>query len=141
MRRVNDGVCRECNVISVKKWREKTGYKTDPKYYSEWRKVNKHKQKLYDKKRSAESIYFRKLWRGRLKRATPKWISESDKLEIKEIYELCVIATDLSGISHDVDHIIPLNGKNVCGLHVPTNLQILTSFENRSKGNRMENEL
>lgn len=57
---------------------------------------------------------------------TPKW-ANIDK--IKEIY-LNVPP------GHDVDHIVPLNGKNVSGLHVDYNLQYLLSSKNRSKGNK-----
>lgn len=57
---------------------------------------------------------------------TPKW---ADQKVISEIYQNCPPG-------HDVDHIIPLQGRNVSGLHVPANLQYLTIVENRSKGNK-----
>lgn len=55
----------------------------------------------------------------------PKW---ADLKAIRRFYEACPKG-------YEVDHIIPLMGKNVCGLHVLENLQYLTIFENRSKGN------
>ena len=60
--------------------------------------------------------------------ATPSW---SNKEEIKWIYAMCPKG-------YEVDHIIPLKGKNVCGLHTESNLQYLTPTENRRKGNRFE---
>lgn len=67
--------------------------------------------------------------------ATPAW---ANKEEIEKIYEE---AARLRGLGQDVevDHIIPLNGKNICGLHIETNLQIITAAENRLKGARYEN--
>jgi hypothetical protein len=57
---------------------------------------------------------------------TPSW---ADMEAIKRFYECCP-----SG--HEVDHIIPLKGKNISGLHIAENLQWLTVSENRQKGNR-----
>ena len=56
---------------------------------------------------------------------TPAW---ADLIAIREFYKNCPKG-------HEVDHIIPLQGKNVCGLHVLENLQYLPMEENRRKGN------
>jgi len=69
--------------------------------------------------------------------ATPAWLAESDLNEMRAIYLEAQRLTKETGILHDVDHIDPLQGKTVCGLHCPLNLQILTAPENRSKGNKI----
>jgi hypothetical protein len=77
--------------------------------------------------------YFREYnWvkRRRLANATPKW---SDLAAVREIYR----ATRAAGL--EVDHVIPIAGANVCGLHVPANLQMLSRSENASKGNSHAN--
>lgn len=63
--------------------------------------------------------------RAALLLATPSWANSE---AIKKIYEHCPPG-------HEVDHIVPLQGELVCGLHVAENLQYLPSFDNRSKGN------
>lgn len=68
--------------------------------------------------------------------ATPQWLDKEQLSEMRAIYKSCQEISKETGIQHHVDHIIPLVSSTVCGLHVPWNLQIITSEENLSKGNR-----
>jgi len=76
----------------------------------------------------------------RIKFATPKWLTEEHKLQIVAVYEESARLTLETGIQHHVDHIVPIRGKNVSGLHVPWNLQILTAEENYKKLNKFGEE-
>lgn len=65
-----------------------------------------------------------------LKSATPSW---SDSDAIKALYATAKQLTVDTGIKHEVDHIIPIQGKRVCGLHVPWNLRVITKAANVRK--------
>ena len=69
-------------------------------------------------------------------RATPPWLDDWDRDYIVLVYDLARQITKQTGIKHHVDHVIPLRGKNVCGLHADWNLQILPATENAKKGNK-----
>lgn len=71
--------------------------------------------------------------RAAVLRATPSW---ADHDKITAIYALSAWLTKLTGVSWEVDHIIPLRSKIVCGLHVETNLRVILAAENLAKGNR-----
>ncbi len=66
----------------------------------------------------------------------PKWLTELHFQQIQIFYDSAHALTKEFGIQMDVDHIVPLQGKNVSGLHVPWNLQVIPHSVNMSKGNR-----
>jgi hypothetical protein len=73
---------------------------------------------------------------NKLSSATPPWLTQDDWEAMNAVYQQSREMTRMTGIRHEVDHIIPINGKTVSGLHVPLNLQILTQSANVSKSNR-----
>lgn len=70
--------------------------------------------------------------------ATPPWLTQQHRDEIAEAYRLARWLTRFFGVVYEVDHIIPISGELVCGLHVPWNLRVITAEENRTKSNFFE---
>lgn len=100
---------------------------------------HKNKEKLLEKQRvwaqknpdlvrkqSAEK-------RARKRNSIPPWLTEDQKYQIKLMYTLAKTLEKNTGIKYHVDHIIPLKHSNMCGLHVPWNLQVITDEENMRK--------
>ena len=102
----------------------------------DWRILNQEKLMAYDKKRYNENkhVYIQRVAKRKAAQllATPLWASTEI---INAIYKKAKQMTVDTGVQHHVDHIIPLKSKVVCGLHVESNLQILTAKQNRSKSN------
>lgn len=69
---------------------------------------------------------------------TPHWLSEDDLWMIEQAYELAALRTKMFGFAWHVDHVIPLFGKKVSGLHTPYNLQVIPGSLNIAKNNRFE---
>ena len=69
----------------------------------------------------------------------PPWLTADIHARIAAIYAEARRMADETGVPHDVDHIVPLKGKTVCGLHVPWNLRPLPASTNRRKATSLEN--
>ena len=99
-----------------------------------------YREYCYDcRKNLAKSDYLRHkdryIWNARarqtgLKQACPVWLTKEQRIQLTEIYNNCPKG-------YDVDHIIPLKGKTVCGLHVPWNLRYLPELLNGRKYNKL----
>ena len=70
--------------------------------------------------------------------ATPSWLTEDDHKWIEWHYKHAKKMEEVTGVKHHVDHIHPLQGEDVCGLHVPWNLQVIPAEENLKKSNKLE---
>ena len=105
-------------VKATKAWLER-----NPEYLKEHYKANKERYVAARARRRAAQ-----------ESATPTWLTAIDKAMIQEMYDVSEARYIQTGIKHHVDHIVPINGKGVAGMHVPWNLQVITAHENLSKG-------
>jgi hypothetical protein len=131
-RRASDAICILCSKEKHLRNREA---KLD--YAKRYRNENKEKVQQsmhkYYKKNRATFFSYNRLRRAQKRKAQPSWVNIKT---ITEIYQEAIRLTALTGTKYHVDHIIPLRGKNVCGLHVPWNLRVIPAKENLSKGNK-----
>lgn len=119
-----------------------THYYKDPakrvRQAKEWRQANRAQynatqRKLRPKYRAVINSWTAAYRQAKIDRIPP-WQSATDRLEIETIYAYCAGLRE-AGLDYHVDHIVPLRGENVSGLHVPWNLQVISGVENMSKGN------
>ena len=108
------------------KWRDK-----DPEHAAQIAKQSRLKNKA---RITANKMHYKATKLNR----TPAWLTDFDKLKIKCIYSVAAMLTRENKEAWHVDHIIPLNGKLVSGLHVPSNLWFIKGEENRTKNNKFE---
>lgn len=92
-----------------------------------WRAKNPHKV--------AKAASLR---RAALLNRTPAWLTAEDFQKMEDAYRVAQLFKGPDGRAYHVDHIIPLRGRTVSGLHVPSNLQILPPTDNLRKSNRWE---
>jgi len=93
-----------------------------------WREENKDRYR--DQQRYHQAIRSRSVKQASMGHRFSK--------EMKAISAKCRAITKRTGEMHHVDHIVPIKGRNVCGLHVPWNTQIIPAYENLTKFNKWE---
>jgi hypothetical protein len=145
--------CKECQSQLNKRWRDANLEQalTIAKNYRDankeacqkaskaWEKANPEKVKAWRARYNKENAGYLQdkcvKYRAGKKNRTPKWLTKFDWLAIKCKYEVAAMLNRESADRWDVDHIVPLNGKTVSGLHVPWNLQVIKSELNKRKAN------
>lgn len=94
-----------------------------------------HLQKYYEENKDLFTAAAGRRRAATLKR-TPAWLTDEDFFRMETMYLYTKSMAQTTGRSYHVDHILPLRGKYVSGLHVPDNLQVLEASENIRKNNR-----
>lgn len=142
-RRVNDRNCSECDKLHKNIYRYKYPEKTrEIKKANYYKHRDKHlaKRKRYVEKNRAKVNALAKAYKVRKKNRIPMWVDKKHMWLIKEAYELAALRTKQFGYSWHVDHVIPLQGELVSGLHVIENLRVIPGVDNIKKKNKYEIE-
>lgn len=139
-RKASNGGCYECGVNLLREWRSKNPdkvasalkrqYARNPGMFKRnaaaWNRKNKH----------CVLANLRKRQIGK-KHRTPGWLTKDEQRQIRELYRTAADLTKRTGVPWHVDHVFPLHGKTVSGLHTLSNLRVILASENMSKGNRV----
>ena len=154
---ITEKTCSSCNKTQPLseyhcKSRKRKDNSTYKSYRAECRTCRNYKAKAYRKDnpdviKAYNSTPKRKADRASRKRlkkvckshnAVPNWLSQEHKQQIRDIYMHMQDCRAITGEEYHVDHIVPLQGDVICGLHVPWNLQVLPSDVNVSKSNKWD---
>ena len=133
--RAANAIWRQANQAKVKGYRAAHAEK-EKADTAAWKKANWAKvralQAAWVKANPARCAHANAKRRARKLNATPAWANQPC---IAEVYELAKFLTEAAGRPYHVDHVAPLQGRNVCGLHVEFNLQVIPGVENQRKNN------
>ena len=107
-------------------------------YHTRYRESRLAAAKKWVAENRGKSNAIKKAYKLAKARACPAWLTEDEHWMMYEAYELAQLRSESLGYVWHVDHIVPLRGKTVSGLHVPWNLQVIPGVENMSKSNKFE---
>lgn len=119
---------KDRQIAAIKLWRERNPGRHE-QLIKDWASRNPDKVNAKWMKRDAAK-----------KHRTPSWLTDDDLWMMEQVYDIASLRTKMLGIDFHVDHIVPLQGKTVSGLHVPWNLQVIPARENQIKSNRLITE-
>jgi len=124
---------RNCKICAY----EKRKQYQDSQQYQEWIQNNKalSSARWQKKNKGKVNANTRKYQAAKLKR-TPTWLTSFELLHMQCLYQVAAMRSKESNQKWHVDHIIPLQGENVSGLHVPWNLQVVPAEDNIKKSNK-----
>jgi len=151
-KKTRDGLytrCKECHLDVTREpsrrryWENKESRAVyNKKYYH-----SKKNEKVEENRQRARDWYYNNRAKAisrirertlKQKTATPDWLTEEQKQQVESFYEHAKDCSVVSGEVYEVDHIVPLQGENISGLHVPWNLQVLPRDVNRAKSNKYD---
>lgn len=108
---------------------------------AEWlsRNREKHNRRCSAFKKANSYLYasYKAKYRAKVVAATPPWLSKQHRSIIVLFYKAAAELAKIDNRLYEVDHVVPISGSEVCGLHVPWNLQVLSKSDNRRKSNRL----
>jgi hypothetical protein len=135
--------CRACDNARKKNWALK-----NPELAAAYRKTSdinrykNYKSKVQEKNKNwkinnpskVSAMDARR--RAAVNLRKPSWFTNEDHWMVEQAYELAQLRTQIFGFQWHVDHVVPLQGKLVSGLHTPYNLQVIPASKNLSKSNQ-----
>ena len=97
-----------------------------------WREANPDANRIWARKNRDKRCASTNKRKAAIRNAIPGW---ANHFFIDEAYSLASLRTKVFGFKWHVDHVIPLQSKLVCGLHVENNLRVIPGTENMKKYN------
>lgn len=151
-------LCDACIAVvkaSERKWRQENATEKAA-CNARWHRKNADHVTEYKRRHLSENqaryAWSRKVWnaenrqsrlasahlrRARKMNATPCWYGELDDFTAREAADLCRLRAAATGFAWHVDHMVPLQAREACGLHCATNLQVIPAAVNIAKKNKM----